>query len=73
METLSPKRLKFTVRVKRGLTRMRDLTLKSFDPSEPPSETQIKRWRASERADYEAALAWVDQIARDLPAAQART
>lgn len=58
-------RVRFTKKVKRGLALARWLLIDSFDPDATPSDRQVKRWRRPDQQDFNAAMAWLEQVEAD--------
>lgn len=52
---------KFTSKTRRGLALVRRLLISSFDESCPPSSTQYARFTKKQVAEYEQALAWMEE------------
>lgn len=61
-------RVKFTAKVKRGLVTMRAVVLDGLDPSASPLRWARKKWTRAEERDFNAALAWMEQVEDDLAA-----
>lgn len=60
------KRIKFTAKVKRGLSILRTLMIDAIDDRKPPMEKMLQDLTAPETSDYNAALAFIEQCEEDL-------
>lgn len=63
-------RIKFTRKVKRGLVLARGLLIDSFDPDTFTSAAQVRKWTKAQQREFNAAMAWLEQVESDLAPAQ---
>ena len=54
--------IRFTSKIRRGLILMRGLLIDSFDDSKPPTASIVKGWTAKDQREFNAAMAWLEQV-----------